>query len=669
MCGICGVLSLTGPLNLPESATERMIGVLQHRGPDEFGAWRNESLFLGHARLSIIDPESGQQPLSGGDGRCHITYNGEVFNYVELRRELEAHGHVFRSQSDTEVVVHSYLEWGADCVNRFNGQFAFALWDEREQLLLLARDRFGICPLFVTQHEGKLLFASEIKSLKAFPGSRIELDPAAMAEVLTFWVNPAPRTSFHGVSQVPPGHFAIAQPAKSTAGNRLGMPSCLQVTRYWAPNFLPAEQDCRHVSAEECSTMALGLREKLESAVAIRMRADVPVGAYLSGGLDSSVTAALAHPMGEGALQTYGLGFTDHDYDESSWQNRMAEQLEVEHRSVHVDSNDVVKRFRQVPWHAETPMTRAAPGPLMALSNHVHDLDCKVVLTGEGADEVFVGYNIFREAKVRNFWSRAPQSQRRPLLLSRLYPYVEKPPLGFLRSFFGRDLSATADPLYSHRPRWHNTTAAGFLVNEATVGAAPGEAEDRIISLLPNEFGTWGTVAKAQYLEMTLFMSGYLLSTQGDRMLMANSVEGRFPFLDHKLVEYAATIPASAKLQSLREKAILRESVAGLVPDEIVNRSKHPFRAPGNATFKTADGQAIVEEFLLTDSPGWDLWQRPKVEALVAKWRAGRLRSTRDDMSFLAILSGRILQAEFGINFEQKTAEQMLRPDQIVWRE
>ncbi|RLC85345.1 MAG: asparagine synthetase B, partial [Chloroflexi bacterium] len=395
----------------------------------------------------------------------------------------------------------------------------------------------------------------------------------------------------------------------------------------------------------------------------------VPVGAYLSGGLDSSATAALAHPLGEGVLNTYGLGFTTEGYDESSWQDKMVDHLDVKHRAVHVDSNDVVNRFRQVPWHAETPMTRAAPGPLMALSSHVHNLDCKVVLTGEGADEVFVGYNIFREAKVRNFWSRVPHSQSRPLLLNRLYPYVEKPPLSFLRRFFGRDLTNTTDPLYSHRPRWHNTTAAGFLVNEARVGTAPGEAEERIVGSLPAEFTTWGPVAKAQYLEMTLFMSGYLLSTQGDRMLMANSVEGRFPFLDHKLVEYAATIPASAKLQSLREKAILRKSVTGLVPDEIVNRSKHPFRAPGNVSFETPSGQAMVEEFLAADGPGWELWQRAKVEALVTKWRAGRLQSTRDDMSFLAVLSGRILQAEFGANFEQRMAQLTLQPNQIIWRQ
>ncbi len=668
MCGICGVLSLAGPLDLPATAPERMIGVLRHRGPDEFGAWRNEKVFLGHSRLSIIDLQTGQQPLSSADRQCWITYNGEVFNYIELRQELEQKGHVFQTQSDTEVIVYAYLEWGTRCVERFNGQFALVIWDERKQSLFMARDRFGICPLFVTEQDGNLLFASEIKSLKAFPGSAIEPDPAAMAEVLNFWVNPAPGTSFGGVAQLPPGHLAVVQLGQTNNTPADGLPSCLKVERYWTPEFLPAEEDSRYVSAEERAEMAAGLREKLAAAVAIRMRADVPVGSYLSGGLDSSAAAAIAHPLGEGVLQTYGLGFNTAGYDESVWQHKMATHIGVEHRAVHVDHDDIASQFGLVPWHAESPLTRAAPAPMMALSGHVRDLDCRVVLTGEGADEIMVGYNIFREAKVRHFWSRDPGSERRPLLLSRLYPYSEKPPLHFLRSFFGRDLTNTADPLYSHRPRWANTAAAGFLVDDPGVAAAPAKAEERILAALPANFDTWGPVARAQYMEMTQFMAGYLLSSQGDRMLMASSVEGRFPFLDHELAEYAAQIPASVKLQSLREKAIFRDSVDDLVPDEIVNRPKHPFRAPGNASFDTPVGKAMVQEFLLDDGQGWDFWQRNKVTALVEKWKAGRLRSTRDDMSFLAVLSGRMLQADFGPNFELRIAPLTLRAEEIVWR-
>ncbi len=668
MCGICGVLALAGSLRLPPRAAERMIGVIRHRGPDEFGGWCGDSIFMGHARLSIIDPQGGQQPLSSGDGRCHITYNGEVFNYIELAAELEKLGHVFRTRSDTEVIVQAYLEWGPRCVDHFNGQFAFALWDEREQTLFMARDRFGICPLFVAVHDNNLLFASEIKSLKAYPGTDFTLDPAGMAEVLSYWANPAPGTCFSGVTQLPAGHYAVVRRQRRGAAAAHGLPDCLDVQRYWTPQFLPADRDCRHVPEGERREMAEGLREKLDRATSLRLRADVPVGTYLSGGLDSSVVTAIAHGIASGKLSSYGLGFAEASFDERRWQEMMSSRLGIRLNTVDIDGDELSSRFREIFWHTEAPLSRSAPAPLSALSRRVHDSGCKVVLTGEGADEVLVGYNIFREAKVRRFWQRDPDSTRRPELFTRLYPHAEKPPLGFLRSFYGKGLDDIADPLYSHRPRWRNMSAAGFLSAEARAAFAAGGSEERLLASLPDEFATWGPVARAQYLEMTIFMSGYLLSSQGDRMLMANSVEGRFPYLDHELAEYAAGIPASVKLQSLREKALFKDSVRDLVPAEIIARPKFPYRAPGNGSFSTDQGAQMVQEFLIDDESGWDLWQRSKVLALVDKWRAGRLSSTRDDQSFLAVLGGRMLQADFGRDFEQRVTALALRPGQIEWR-
>jgi len=669
MCGICGVLAMEGPLDLPPNTAERMIGVIRHRGPDEFGAWQNNSVFLGHARLSIIDPEGGQQPLSSRDGRCHITYNGEVFNYVELARELEARGHVFCTSSDTEVIVQAYLEWGVHCVDHFNGQFAFALWDQQEQSLFLARDRFGICPLFVAVHENKLLFASEIKSLKAYPGTGFELDGGGLAEVLSYWANPAPGTCFTGVSQLPAGHHALVRIPCANKGTENGLPACLDVKRYWTPTFLPDELEHRFVSKAERKVMARGLREKLTAATALRLRADVPVGTYLSGGLDSSVVTALARQKAPGELSSFGLGFAAEEYDERHWQQLMSDHLGIKLNAVDVDSDQLNASFREVFWHTESPLSRSAPAPLMALSNRVHANGGKVVLTGEGADEVLVGYNIFREAKVRHFWSRDPDSSLRPQLLTRLYPHAEKPPLQFLRSFYGKDLGNVDDPFYSHRPRWRNMSAAGFLCAEAQEAFAAGRSEERLAATLPAEFASWGPVPRAQYLEMTLFMSGYLLSSQGDRMLMANSVEGRFPFLDHELVEYAAGIPTAVKLQSLREKALFKDSVRDLIPAEIIARHKYPYRAPGNVGFKTPQGTALVQEFLIDDDEGWELWQRDRVTALLAKWRSGRLASTRDDQSFLSVLGGRVLQFEFGRNFQQRVTALALSPEQIIWRD
>lgn len=670
MCGICGVLAIEGPLALPPSAPARMIGVMRHRGPDEFGAWRDDNVFLGHARLSIIDPRDGQQPMADAEGRCRITYNGEVFNYLELRRELEGMGRTFRTHSDTEVILNAWLEWGPACVDRFNGQFAFALWDTAQKTLFLARDRFGICPLFVAEHEGQLLFASEIKVLKAFPGFRAEPDASAMGEVLSYWANVPPRTSFAGVFQLPAGHMALAQPGRARSATSGGMlPACLDVKRYWAPSFLPADEDRRFVPAAERAALVGELRERLEQAVALRMRADVPVGSYLSGGLDSSAVAALAQRLSSGLLCTYGLGFDSAGYDEREWQQMMVDHLGVAHAGVFVDQAEVARRLREVPWHAEAPLPRAAPTPLLLLSRHVRAQGCKVVLTGEGADEVFVGYDIHREAKVRAFWNRIPGSRARPALLARLHPYQEHAPLDFLVSFYGRGLGDVDDPFHSHRPRWNNTAAASFLNEEARRDLATGASERRMLASLPVEFAGWGPVARCQYLEMALFMSGYLLSSQGDRMLMANSVEGRFPYLDHTLVEFAARIPVSAKLPALDEKAMLKDGVADLVPAAIRGRHKHPFRAPGSVCFATPEGRALVEDFLMSDGPGWDVWQREKVSALVRKWATGRPLSQRDDTSFVAVLSGRMLQRDFGPLFEERMAALQLGPDQLDWRD
>jgi len=665
MCGICGVLALDGPLALPESAPERMIGVMRHRGPDEFGAWRDDVVFLGHARLSIIDLAGGQQPLCNEDGRCWITFNGEIFNYIELAAELEACGHVFRTRSDTEVIVHAYEEWGDACVEHFNGQFAFAIWDRTRSRLFLARDRFGIRPLFVAEHRGHVLFASEVKALRAYPGFAPGLDPQALAEVGTFWVTIPPRTPFTGVAQIPPGHTAVV--SRDLDGPPAGapLPASLRLRRYWTPSFLPEAEDRRRVAPDEAARLADEVRSHLIDAATIRLRADVDVGAYLSGGLDSSTTAALIHRYTDHRLKTFSVGFTDPAYDETAWQHAMARHIGTEHVTVTVDGEAIAASFRDVVWLAETPLLRTAPAPLHALSQLVHDERFKVVLTGEGADEVFAGYNIFRETKVRRFWSREPRAAARSLLLTRLYPYLAQSPPEFLRRFYGQGIDNAEDPFFSHRPRWANTRAVASLLAEVPDGAVAA-AEQRLAASLPDAFRTWGAVARAQYLEMTTFLAGYLLSSQGDRMLMGHSVEGRFPFLDHHLADFAGRLPASIKLQSLVEKAILKQAVADLLPQDILQRPKQPYRAPDAASFATAAGRAVVAAYLADDPAS--LWDSGRLRALVRKWEAGRLTSVRDNMCFVAALSGRILERDFGAGFAARAAAAALKPGTLAWR-
>jgi len=665
MCGICGVAALDGTLSLPDGIPERMIGVMRHRGPDEFGAWRDDAVFLGHARLSIIDLETGQQPLCNEDGSVWITFNGEVFNYIELAAELEAKGHVLRTRSDTEVIVHAYEEWGDACVERFVGQFAFAIRDRRRNRLLLARDRFGIRPLYVAEHRGLLLFGSEIKALRAYPGFAPAVDPAGLAEVTHFWVTVPPRTAFVGVAQIPPGHVAVLEADPRGPAPEAPLPSRLRLRRYWHPTFLPAAEDRRRVDAQEKARIGAELRERLVDAAVIRLRADVPVGAYLSGGLDSSTTAALIHHYTSHRLKTFSVGFTDPAFDETAWQHRMAAHIGTEHVTVTVDGQDIAARFRDVVWLSETPILRTAPAPLHALSGLARSEHFKVVLTGEGADEVFAGYNIFREAKVRAFWARRPGERRRAGLLTRLYPYLKQSPPEFLRQFYGQGLEDTADPFYSHRPRWANTRGVAALLQDPG-DAAAAAAEARLVAGLPDGFAGWGTVARAQYVEMTTFLAGYLLSSQGDRMLMGHSVEGRFPFLDHRLADFAGTIPASIKLESLTEKAILKHGVADLLPPDILQRPKQPYRAPDAASFATPAGRELVAAFLGDDPDS--LWHSGRIGALVRKWEAGRLASVRDNMAFTAALSGRILERDFGSGFDDRLAGLVLAPGELAWR-
>lgn len=665
MCGITGAISLAGPLAVPTGAPERMIGALSHRGPDEYGMWSDERVFLGHARLSIIDLGSGQQPMADADGGVCVTFNGEIFNYLELREELRGRGHRFRTGSDTEVIVEAYKAWGDACIERFNGQFAFVLADRRRRRVLLARDRFGIRPLFHARHGDVLLFASEVKALAGWPGFRPEFAPEALGEILHTWVNVPPRTPFRGVLQLPPGHRAAVE---------LDAPAAdLAPERYWHPDFLPAAEDHRFVTEDERARWAAEVRGTLADACEIRLRADVPVGGYLSGGLDSSATTALVHERTGSRLKTFSVGFTDAAYDESLWQRRMADHLGTDHETIRVGDAEIAGGFPRVVWHAESPLLRTAPTPLFALSGLVREQDYKVVLTGEGADEVFCGYNILREAKVRAFWARDPESERRPRLLSRLYPYLAQSPPEFLARFYGQGLEgAGTDPLFSHRPRW---SVSGRLVDflhgdhQQAAGRARDAALDRLLVSLPAGFAGWGPVARAQYLEMTLFMAGYLLSSQGDRMLMGHTVEGRFPFLDVRVAELAGRIPAAAKLESLREKALLKRAVADLLPETILARPKQPYRAPDSASFFTGYGADLVADACgpeaLRDAGVWD---PGRVAGLLRKWEAGRLTSVRDNMAFTAVLSTQLLVRHFGPDLERRIRNTTLPRGAVVRR-
>lgn len=638
MCGIAGIVSLrdgSPPPGLDE--LRAMTGALRHRGPDEFGIYRDARAGLGHARLSIIDLATGQQPLSNEDGTLWIAFNGEIFNYLELRDELVALGHRFRTRSDTEVIVHAFEAWGEDAFARLNGQFAVALWDAARERLVLARDRLGVRPLYLCEHAGRLWFASEVRALFAgAPDLPRALDPVGLAETFTFWTVVPPQSVFVGVTELEPGHVRTVSRSGTTD------------RAFWEPSY-PAGEGGFRGSLDEAVER---VRASLEQAVRLRMlRADVPVGSYLSGGLDSSLVAALGRRVKGDRFCTYSIRFEDAEYDETAFQRAVAARIESDHREIVVGRGDIADAFPDVVAHAERPLLRTAPAPLFLLSRLVRDSGIKVVLTGEGADEMFAGYDLFREGKVRRFWGRQPASALRPRLLERLYPYLARSPVAqraMAREFFGKGREQPGVPGFAHQTRWQSAAALQRLFTPGLREAArPVDVVARLLGDLPPAFGAWAPLSQDQYLEVRTLLSGYLLSSQGDRMLMAHSVEGRFPFLDADVVELANALPPSYKLRVLDEKHALKRAAEGLVPPEIVRRPKQPYRAPDALSFVGPRAPAWAAELMSPEGVARaGVFEPRAVDRLWRKCQAsagGEQFSNADNMAVVGVLSTGLL--------------------------
>lgn len=639
MCGLAGIYERPG-----EQASRELLcamaGELRHRGPDGTGLYLDRRFGMVNTRLAIVDLAGGDQPLSDERGRCWVMQNGEIFNYPELQHELTALGHRFTTSCDTEVLVHAYEEWGVDCLPRLNGEFAFAVWDRKTRELFLARDRFGIRPLFLLDDGGRLAFASEAKALLRDPRATRALDPVSLVHALTLWAMPPTRSTFPGIRELPPGHWL-----------RLGPDGERQERRWWDLHFAPSNEmrtDPEDVLVEELAAL-------LDDATRIRLRADVPVGAYLSGGLDSSAVTALAQRHTRHPVHAFAIGFTDPAFDETAHQDRVACRLGTEVTRVTVDGAAIAELMPSVVHLSEKPTLRTAPAPLLKLSETVRASGYKVVLTGEGADEMFAGYDVFKLDKVRRFWARRPESRCRPLLLRRLYPYLAQDLRragGLLPNVFASGLTDTEDPLYSHRLRFeHAARCLRFLdpgvLAEARAG---GDPCDEVCSRLPEGFAHFSDLGRAQYIEVITFLTGYLLHSQGDRMLMGNSVEGRFPFLDHRVAEFAARLPDGAKLRGLREKHLLRRAVRPLLPPDIVAREKRPYRAPILRAFMGPGAPAYVGE-LLDDSRlrVAGIFSPSAVAQLVQKCRRNveRFVSESDEMALVAVLSVMLLDEHF----------------------
>jgi asparagine synthase (glutamine-hydrolysing) len=629
MCGIAGIVRRF-PTGVSTETLGRMAGAIRHRGPDGYGFYAGQRVGFAHVRLSIVDIAGGAQPLTNEDGQVVVTYNGEIYNHPELRRELESRGHTFRTRCDTEVLVHGYEEWGVDILQRLNGQFAFAIYDRQNETVFIARDRFGVRPFYYAQPNGDFYFGSEIKAILASGEVEAAMDRRGLDEIFTFWAVRPPRTAFAGIASLEPGTYGLLKDG------------ALWLRRYYELDYPEAR--------EEPADVIEKLDELMLRSVGMRMRADVPVGAYVSGGLDSSITASLASAASPITLRSFSIAFDDPRFDESEFQRDVAEEIGSIHAIASINRNSIAESFSDVLWHTETPLVRTAPSPMYHLAKLARERGIKVVLSGEGADELFLGYDLFKEDSIRRFCLRRPESVARQRLFDRLYPELRSQGRGseFWRRYF-LDAGAPSDPLFSHLPRFLLASRVkDFYAPEFRAGMGSVDVMGELRGSLPVRFFGWSALNQAAYLEMTTLLSPYLLSSQGDRMAMAHGVEGRFPFLDHHLYEFAASLPTGSRLRGLREKEVLRRWASRILPGSIKERRKQPYRAPEAPSFFGPNAPQWISDHLSSDallrvgvfSPG-------AVAGLTRRCSAGFATGFRENQAFVGVLSTQLWHHQF----------------------
>ena len=650
MCGIAGIVRPDPGPPVEPAALSRMARAVRHRGPDGYGLALDAGAGLVSSRLAIVDLPGGWQPLEARRDGNVLVYNGEVYNHPELRAELGARRERFTTASDTEAVLRLLERDGVGALDRLNGQFALAWWKPGARRLVLVRDRFGVRPLhYAVLGDGTIVFGSEAKALFASGLVRPEPDLKGIDEVFSLWGARPPRTVFSGVRQVPPGGLVVWERGK-----------VVEQRAWWAPPL----------GAQKEPDGDLG--ELLRDSVRLRLRADVPVGAYLSGGLDSSLISALAQQETGGRLKTFSVAFRDPRYDERSQQEQVARALGTSHHAVEVGPAEIAGAFPEVIRHAETPLVRTAPVPLYLLAREVRARGITVVATGEGADELFWGYDLFKEVALRELHERHPAEAAR--LLDDLYPYLG-PAAGRRGPAWRRfllDPGPSTDPLLSHLTRARATaTVKALLRPEVAAQLEDRDALERLRSELPEGFGRLSSLERAGWLEVATLLEPYLLSTQGDRVAMAHGVEGRFPFLDHRVAAHATALPPDRKLDGLRDKVALRELAAQVLPAEIAERPKQPYRAPEVAPFFAPESPGWVHELLAPDAlDEVGLWDPERVAGLVRRCRAGRAAGVREGMALVGVLSTQVWHRELCTAgpgaYPAETAEPRVRIDRTA---
>jgi len=570
MCGIAGIVDLNGQREVDAGLLRRMTDALTHRGPDESGVHVEPGAGLGHRRLSIIDLASGQQPMGSDDGRCWLSYNGEIYNFRELRDELEAAGHVFHTRSDTEVLLHSWLEWGERCVTRLRGMFAFAVWDRRSETLFLARDRLGIKPLYYAlAGDGRVYFASELKSITLCNDVVRDIDPLAVEEYFAYGYVPEPRTIYRAVSKLPPGHTLTLRRGAGAAATR----------EYWDVPFA-LDRGIRESDA------VAELIERTREAVDIRLVAEVPLGAFLSGGVDSSAVVAMMAGLQGEPVNTCSIGFDVDAFDETEYANRVAAQFGTRHHERRVDPNDFDLVERLIDLYDE-PYADSSALPTYRVCELARER-VTVALSGDGGDESYAGYRRYKlhmaEEAVRG---RLPLGLRRAVFgpLGRLYPKADWAPRVFRAKTTFQALARNSVEAYFHTISIFNDDLRQRLFSARFRSELQGYRADQVLAAHAARSPTDDPLSLVQYLDMKTYLVGDIL-TKVDRASMAHALEVRVPLLDHHLVEWISSLPSSLKLRRGEGKYIFKKALEPQLPHDILYRPKMGFGVPLASWFR-----------------------------------------------------------------------------------
>jgi len=628
MSGIAGI-ARREPTGVSAALLGRMAASIRHRGPDGYGFYIGQRVGFAHVRLSIVDAAGGAQPMTNESGQIIISFNGEIFNHPELRRELEDRGHVFRTRSDTEVLVHGYEEWGVQLLKRLNGEFAFAIYDRNSETVFIARDRFGVHPLFYAQSRDTFCFGSEIKAILASGEVDASLDRRGLDEVFTFTAALPPRTPFAGIAALEPGTYGMLKDG------------ALWLHRYFELDYPEADAEPIDVIEQ--------LDEIMLRSVGMRMRADVPVGAYLSGGLDSSITASLAARASTDTLRTFSACGDDTLSSERVCQRELAAGIGSAHATVAVSAVALARSVPDVLWHTETPLLRTKALQMYHLAKLASESGTKVVVAGDGADELFLGHDIFKESSVRRFCLRNIGSPGRQRLLDRLYPDLFAAENGgeFWRRFF-LDAGSPRDPLFSHLPRFLLATRVRDLyADDFKADLDEIDVLGELRGSLPVRYFGWSPLNQAAFLEMTTFFSPYVLSSQGDRVAMAHGVEARLPFLDHHLFDFAAALPTGSRLRGLRDKEILRRWAECILGPGVKHRRKRSYNLDTPRFFGASAPQWVADCLAPDALRRVGVFSEAAVNALVRRHRAGIDGGFLETQALIGVLSTQVWYNRF----------------------